>query len=211
MSARLQVSRKNGAKAAPGRPPSEVREAPPIGVKLRHARKVKGMTLAELAEQVGISVSMLSKIERDQAVPSLHTLHSMVRVLETNIASLLAPPLTDDHVVSHPQDRPHISVSSVRPGHGVTLECLISDRATALMDANIHVIAVGGGSEGTIVHDGQEVGYVLEGEVELQVGEKMYVVKEGDSFFFPSNMPHGYRNIGATVARILWVNTPATF
>lgn len=211
MSARVQVSRKNGAKAAPGRPPSEVREAPPIGVKLRHARKVKGMTLAELAEQVGISVSMLSKIERDQAVPSLHTLHSMVRVLETNIASLLAPPLTDDHVVSHPQDRPHISVSSVRPGHGVTLECLISDRATALMDANIHVIAVGGGSEGTIVHDGQEVGYVLEGEVELQVGEKMYVVKEGDSFFFPSNMPHGYRNIGATVARILWVNTPATF
>ncbi|MBP2150856.1 cupin domain-containing protein [Xanthobacter flavus] len=211
MSARLQISRKNGAKAAPGRPPSEVREAPPIGVKLRHARKVKGMTLAELAEQVGISVSMLSKIERDQAVPSLHTLHSMVRVLETNIASLLAPPLTDDHVVSHPQDRPHISVSSVRPGHGVTLECLISDRATALMDANIHVIAVGGGSEGTIVHDGQEVGYVLEGDVELQVGEKMYVVKEGDSFFFPSNMPHGYRNIGATVARILWVNTPATF
>lgn len=211
MSARMQGSRKNGAKAALGRPPSEVREAPPIGVKLRHARKVKSMTLAELAEQVGISVSMLSKIERDQAVPSLHTLHSMVRVLETNIASLLAAPLTDDHVVSHPQDRPHISVSSVRPGHGVTLECLISDRETALMDANIHIIAVGGGSEGTIVHDGQEVGYVMEGEVELQVGEKMYVVKEGDSFFFPSNMPHGYRNIGTTIARILWVNTPATF
>ncbi|MFS8038864.1 cupin domain-containing protein [Xanthobacter sp. AM11] len=211
MSARVQGSRKNGAKAAPGRPPSEVREAPPIGVKLRHARKVKSMTLAELAEQVGISVSMLSKIERDQAVPSLHTLHSMVRVLETNIASLLAAPLTDDHVVSHPQDRPHISVSSVRPGHGVTLECLISDRETALMDANIHIIAVGGGSEGTIVHDGQEVGYVMEGEVELQVGEKMYVVKAGDSFFFPSNMPHGYRNIGTTIARILWVNTPATF
>lgn len=211
MSARGQTSRKNGAKVAPGRPPSEVREAPPIGVKLRHARKVKGMTLAELAEQVGISVSMLSKIERDQAVPSLHTLHAMVRVLETNIASLLAPPLSDDHVVSHPQDRPHISVSSVRPGHGVTLECLISDRETALMDANIHIIAVGGGSEGTIVHDGQEVGYVLEGEVELQVGAKMYVVKGGDSFFFPSNLPHGYRNVGASVARILWVNTPATF
>lgn len=211
MSVRDRAPKKHGVRSSPGRPPSELREAPPIGVKLRHARKVKGMTLADLAAEVGISVSMLSKIERDQAVPSLHTLHSMVRVLETNIASLLAPPLTDAHVVSRPEERRHISVSSVRPGHGVTLECLISDPETALMDANIHVIAVGGGSEGAIVHDGQEVGYVLEGTVELQVGERNYVVKQGDSFFFPSTMPHGYRNVGDCVARILWVNTPATF
>ena len=211
MSTRGQDTRKTNGRASPGRPPSELRDAPPIGVKLRHARKVKGMTLAELAEQVGISVSMLSKIERDQAVPSLHTLHSMVQVLETNIASLLAPPLTDAHVVSRPAERRHISVSSVRPGHGVTLECLISDPETALMDANIHIIAVGGGSEGAIIHDGQEVGYVLEGDVELQVGERTYVIHKGDSFFFPSNMPHGYRNVGTVEARILWVNTPATF
>ncbi len=182
-----------------------------MGMKLRHARKVKGMKLTELAVKAEISVSMLSKIERDQAIPSLRTLHRMVRVLETNIEGLLAPPLTDSDVVSRPKERRRISVSSVRPGRGIILECLISDPETSLMNANIHIVAVGGGSEGTIVHEGQEVGYVLKGDLKLQVGKKFYVIHEGDSFFFPSNLPHGYRNIGKSVARILWVNTPPTF
>ncbi|TIN70587.1 MAG: cupin domain-containing protein, partial [Mesorhizobium sp.] len=33
----------------------------------------------------------------------------------------------------------------------------------------------------------------------------------GDAFYFNSELGHGYRNIGSTTVRILWVNTPPTF
>jgi hypothetical protein len=37
------------------------------------------------------------------------------------------------------------------------------------------------------------------------------VLAAGDSFFFDSSRPHGYRNVGETVARIVWVNSPPTY
>lgn len=55
------------------------------------------------------------------------------------------------------------------------------------------------------------MGYVLEGEIALNLGEQTWTLSAGDSFYFPSNVPHGYRNTGATVAKVLWVNTPVTF
>jgi quercetin dioxygenase-like cupin family protein len=55
------------------------------------------------------------------------------------------------------------------------------------------------------------MGYVIEGSLDLTLGEATYTLHAGDSFHFPSNVPHGYRNSTTSVVRILWVNTPATF
>ncbi|MGL6021122.1 MAG: cupin domain-containing protein [Gibbsiella quercinecans] len=66
-------------------------------------------------------------------------------------------------------------------------------------------------SDGQIEHHGEEMGYVLEGELELHLGEDIWHLEPGDSFYFPSHVPHGYRNPGTVVARVLWVNTPVTF
>ena len=52
---------------------------------------------------------------------------------------------------------------------------------------------------------------MLEGEIALYLGEETYTLSVGDSFYFPSNVPHGYRNIGQSAAKVLWVNTPVTF
>ena len=52
---------------------------------------------------------------------------------------------------------------------------------------------------------------MLEGRLELTLGDERHEIRAGDSFTFSSHLPHGYRNVGKTVARILWVNTPATF
>jgi quercetin dioxygenase-like cupin family protein len=73
------------------------------------------------------------------------------------------------------------------------------------------VVEPGGGSEGAIEHQGEDVGYVLEGEFELIVAGKTYKLQQGDSFFFRSNLPHGYRNPGRKQTRVVWVNTPSTF
>jgi quercetin dioxygenase-like cupin family protein len=52
---------------------------------------------------------------------------------------------------------------------------------------------------------------VLDGEIELLVGEEVHKLGPGDSFTFISEIEHGYRNIGIGVAQIFWVNTPPTF
>ena len=54
-------------------------------------------------------------------------------------------------------------------------------------------------------------GYVLKGKIELSVAGRTYALEQGDSFFFVSTHPHGYRNTGHVSAAILWVNTPKSF
>jgi quercetin dioxygenase-like cupin family protein len=64
---------------------------------------------------------------------------------------------------------------------------------------------------GLIHHQGEEMGFVLEGKIELSVEGKKTIVNEGDTFFFRSHLKHGYRNIGDHEAQIVWVNTPQSF
>ena len=62
-----------------------------IGGRLRHARLVKGLLIKQLAERVGVSISLISKYENDKLLPPLTVLHSLVTELETNIGALFVP------------------------------------------------------------------------------------------------------------------------
>jgi uncharacterized cupin superfamily protein len=79
------------------------------------------------------------------------------------------------------------------------------------LQANIHRIDPGGESDGRIEHEGEEIGYILQGELELRIDDKTYLLSAGDSFFFPSHLPHGYFNPGEVETRVIWINTPPTF
>jgi quercetin dioxygenase-like cupin family protein/DNA-binding XRE family transcriptional regulator len=187
-----------------------------IGARLRRARRAKRMRLRDLAEAVGCSESLLSKIECDKATPSLRTLHRIVAVLETSIATLFDDAEPDDVVFYRSGARMSVAVGGPNgdgggSGSGIRLERLVPYREGRVLEGNIHVIAPGADNGGEIKHTGEEVGYVLEGEMELTVGETTAVLRQGDSFFFPSHLPHRYANRGESVCRVLWINTPPTF
>ena len=93
----------------------------------------------------------------------------------------------------------------------MVLERLIPYAEGHLLQGNIHHIEPGGGSEGDLEHEGEDFGYVLEGEIELVVASRKYLLRAGDSFCFRSEHPHSYRNPGRQGARVLWLNTPPTF
>lgn len=176
-----------------------------LGVRLRHARLVAGYTLLELAHKAECSESLISKVERGLATPSLATLHRLAVALDTNIAALTTEDAPNAGPILRAGERPVIKAG------GIALERLVLPKRGGLLQANIHIVEPGKASDGQIEHTGEEIGYVLEGTVELQLGDERYVVQPGDAFTFPSHIPHGYRNIGEDVARILWVNSPATF
>ena len=186
---------------------------PRLGPRLRHARTLLGLSLREVAEQVGISESFVSKIENDRVRPSLATLHKMVTVLQTNIGFLFADLENEsEKVMLNKQGRrPVISVVGKTRRRGIMLERLIPARPENLLQANIHVIPPGEGNDELISHSGQEFGFILEGDVDLIVAGETYNLSQGDAFVFESVHPHGYKNNSRKVVRVIWVNTPPTF
>jgi len=190
-------------------------EFPPglkIGLKLRQARKARRLKLKELADTIGTSESLISKIENGRVIPSLQTLHKIVSELGISIGALFSAEAPGEQIVFRRGERPVLSVDTAGRNHrgtGIKIESLAINHE--LLYPSIHIVAPGGETGGTITHVGEEVGYVLEGELHMTIDGKEYLLQEGDSFFFRSELPHGYRNQGDTEARILWVNSPSTF
>jgi len=182
-----------------------------VGAKLRHARKVKKLRLKDVALAVGCSESLLSKIECDKTTPSLRTLHRIVTVLDTSIASMFADPKESEVTLYRDGERPVVVIGEPDRANAIRLERLTPYVEGQALDGNVHVVAPGATNGGEIKHVGEEVGFILEGELELTVGSTTYQLKAGDSFFFRSELPHSYRNTGNKTVRVLWVNSPPTF
>lgn len=195
------------ARRAPA--PAADASAPSLGAQLRHLRRLKRVTLRHLADAIGCSESMLSKVENDRADPSLHMLHRLAEALGTPVQALLSDTPSPTLTVYRQGERPLLKLERHRSGPPLaSFERMIPYAEGRTLNANVHVVPPGGGSNGALRHAGEEVGYVVEGTIELVVDGDSAIVSAGGSFFFRSSLPHSYRNVGATVARIVWVNSP---
>jgi transcriptional regulator with XRE-family HTH domain len=183
-----------------------------LGLRIRHARMLHGLTLKALAEAAQCSESLLSRVERSQATPSLATLHRLAAALGTNVAELTLAEAPVASPITRAGERTVLHFGSQRAGRpGIRLERVLMPVRGQLLQADIHVLDAGAASLEAISHAGEEIGYVIEGELELRLGDAVHRLGPGDTFHFPSDTPHSYLNPGATVTRVLWVNTPATF
>lgn len=185
--------------------------APRIGAKLRHARKLKGLRLVDIARRAECSESLLSKLEHDKATPSLSLLHRLSAALGTNIAWFLTAEHEEPQVVMRKADQPIVDFDRFRRSEGTQVVRLAPYFDDQLLQCVMFVIAPGGHSLDVIVHEGEEFGLVLEGRFELQVEDEIHELGAGDAFQFRSEREHGYRNPGDTVTKVLWINTPATY
>jgi transcriptional regulator with XRE-family HTH domain len=199
-----QTPRSRAALPPPG--PAEA-----LGVRLRHARMVKQLTLKALAVQAGCSESMLSKLESGRATPSLSTLHKIALALSTNVGALVSGPEAGTSPIQRADARPKTEFPTSGKRQSIMLERVIVPGPGQLLQSDIHVIEPLATSDEQISHAGEELGYVLEGELELTLADERYTLHAGDSFYFPSTVPHSYRNPGKTITRVLWTNTPPTF
>lgn len=184
---------------------------PNVGTRLRHARLLAGARLKDIAEAANCSESLLSKLENNKIQPSLNMLARVCDALNLTIGELFATPGADQEVIQRAGERIVVELDPLRRGEGIAMERLIPYAKGHLLQGNVHIVAPGGGSDGLVSHEGEEVGYVLSGQIELLLGDKVYNVNAGDSFTYRSETPHGYRNIGKSEARIIFINTPPSF
>ena len=187
-----------------------------LGDELRTLRKAHALTLEALAERSGKSVSFISKIERGLARPSITALQDIAEAFGVPIGWFFQ---TDGPVPA--DERPHIVRSNRRrrlaySGISTTdymgfQDFLLSANLDGQLAMGISYYEPGGtAGDDLYTHQGEEAGLVIEGEIELRLRDKIFHLETGDSFSFPADIPHTYRNPGATRAAIVWANTPVT-
>jgi transcriptional regulator with XRE-family HTH domain len=179
-----------------------------VGARLRHARLLEGIRIRELAERVGCAESMISKIENGKVAPSLTMLQRLVEALNRDLSSFFGTDINSPGLVQKQGERPISQTDAIRGGVGVTYERLVPFAAGNLLEGNIHRIEPGGEKVDQITHQGETLGYVIEGELELSIENTTYRLSTGDSFFFKNHLTNRYRNPGTVLTRVVWVNTP---
>lgn len=180
-----------------------------VGLKLRTLRKRRGLSLQAVASASGISVGHLSQLERDLASPSIKMLHDLSRTLGVSISWFFGSGESDGAEVQYivrADDRERI-----RFGEGIDDFKLNSGaiKRLGLLWSTFDAGASSGAESYT--HDGEEAGVVLTGELELWIDGRLILLREGDSFSFPSNRPHRYRNPGPQRTVVVWAMSPPTY
>ena len=197
------------------RHPDDDDALPEIGRRIRARRKLQRRSLLDLANEAGCSESLLSRIENGRVMPSLSTLHRISQALRVNVAVLIECRRDRICTVHTPETRPRTAHSDAAEGDGSTAESLVPYAEDRRLEALIVELPAGGALCGPFSHAGEEVGLVLEGELELIVKGETYHVSAGSSFFFESEHAHCYRAAcraaSSVSCRVVWVNTPPTF
>lgn len=174
-----------------------------LGATIRSTRKLKGLKLRQIADEIRCSESLLSKIENGHVSPSLSMLAKIAQMLQLTVADLFSP-IDLRQVVLRSGSRRSVKLH----GAGSCVERLVPPSGH-LLEGNLHILAPGAGSRGTVSHEGEEVGYVIVGQFELTLGHETITLQPGDSFNFRSVIEHSYRNPGSEEARVIWVSTPS--
>ncbi|EEX14977.1 DNA-binding protein [Citreicella sp. SE45] len=190
---------KNGASSKLTQNPHAVRELREknlevaIGRQVRELRKRQRMTGSELAQQTGLSVGMLSKIENGVISPSLNTLQALANALRVPLVQLFSG-------FEEPRGAMH-----VKAGQGVEIE-----RAGTRAGHQYQLLGhIGSNNSGVVVepylitldsesdrfpafqHEGIELIYMIDGVIDYRHGDQLYLLEPGDSLLFDADAPHG--------------------
>lgn len=178
-----------------------------LGPRLRGLRTARGLTLRELAERAGVTESFLSQAERGVATPSIASVRRIARGLGLSIADLFAE-VEPAGLVVRVRDRRRISY----PGLGAVDEFL-TRRDGGRLQVIMSTVEPGGGTgEEPYTHESdEEVLIVLEGQLDLWVGDDHFHLEAGDAVTYSSRVPHRNTNTGPGPARLLFCITPPSF
>jgi transcriptional regulator with XRE-family HTH domain len=182
-----------------------------LGELIRDLRRARGMTLQDLADQAGKSVGYMSQIERNKSTLTIAALMSISQVLGVPMNWFFqdSPDAASEErdVVVRKGSRRSMQFTNL----GIREE-LLSPNLRGPLELLLSIIEPSATSgEEPYSHSGHEAGLVLQGSLELWVGERCFRLEEGDSFAFASTEPHRCRNPGEIQTKIVWVITPPSY
>ncbi len=179
-----------------------------IGADLRALRKSRRVTLAELALATGRSVGWLSQVERGISQPSIDDLRLLADRLDAPLSLFFgdpdAPAEERGHVVRWNAGR------SLGAPEGGLKEMLLSPDLGGAFEIVRSVFDPGAELAEAQTRPTEEAGYIISGELDLWISDRLFNLKEGDSFRFRRE-PYRWRNRGDQPAVVIWVIAPPVY
>ncbi len=178
-----------------------------IGERIKMIREDKGIELDELSAMTGISPSVLLQVENHMESPSLGMLLKLSKALDVPLSAFFGEEEGQDFTIVRKEERKQVARYGSEDGsfYGYTYESLGYGMANRHMEPFIVTIEPTTQKENPSVHEGEEFIYVLEGEMEIQLGEFRDILQPGDSIYYKAKIPHLVRAAGNKSLKILAV------
>lgn len=182
-----------------------------VGHRLRLRRKVRRLSLQDVAERSGLSIGLVSQIERGLSTASLRSLNLICRALDMPMRWLFeceAEAANDTGVVVRASARRYMDLGS----KGMAKELMSPDSIADIQ--MMRIVIQPGGSSGDSPYNhptGAKCGTVLAGQLGLAVDGQEYQLGPGDSFAFKAISQHRFWCVGNAPCEVIWVVTPAVY
>jgi len=181
-----------------------------IGCKISYLRKQKDLSLNQLAEMAGVSVTTVHKLERNEMTPTVTVLMKIADALGEKVGHFLEEHNGEFEFVEKVEYIVQKKGKVIRNASGSSQ---IKHLAQRLRDGKF-VALLTQHKKGTQSgdkpqsHPGEEFVYCLQGEINYEIDGKEYFLKKGDSLHFFATLPHRWQVVGHGGAKNLWVMTP---
>ncbi|MSP82601.1 MAG: cupin domain-containing protein [Alphaproteobacteria bacterium] len=185
-----------------------------LGRDIRGLRRAKGMTLADLGTATNLSEGFLSQVERGGKQPSIGTLQHISEALGVAIGWFfeVTPAANPDEgrYIVRKESRRRLAHSLLGPTDYLGMTDVMLSPSLGGRLAMVQTTYDPGGHSGDnlVSHEGEEAGVVVAGVLEVQIDERKFLLREGDSFTFPSTLPHRYANAGNGPVTLVFAITP---
>lgn len=176
-----------------------------IGKKIKDLRNQNGLTQQELADRTELTKGYISQLERGQVAPSVVTLLDLIECLGTTASEFFKETGMEQVVFTEEGFFEKIDEA------GNSIQWIVPTAQHNAMEPLLVTIRPQESLSEDKPHDGEEFGYVIAGKIRLHLGEKVYTVKAGESFYYEAKRKHFIENAGARPAKLIWVSTPPTF
>jgi quercetin dioxygenase-like cupin family protein len=175
--------------------PEKLEKGLSLGERIRIMREKQQLDLATVAQKTGLSPEQIQNIEEGKVAPPVGTLIQISRALAVDSSALLAEDKKKERRQSYLKRTKAYAYKSLTPG--AEDKHLWAYLVTLQPKKEHEMVAY--------KHEGEEFVYVLEGRVEVTVGQEVHVVKKGGTLHFDSNVAHNLKNLGSTQAKLLVV------
>ncbi|MGN1295816.1 MAG: helix-turn-helix domain-containing protein [Bacilli bacterium] len=176
-----------------------------IGKRIKDLRILLDLTQEELASRCELTKGFISQLENDLVEPSLSTLEDIVNALGTNLSDFFLDENNNEKIVFKKDDYFEKITSSY------SLTWLVNNSQKNEMEPVLVTLQPCSETEVDHPHEGQEFGYIIEGELVLCIDKNKYRVKKGECFYFDSNKNHYLKNVKDKICKVIWVSSPPNF
>ena len=179
-----------------------------LGNDIRALRKARSWTLNQLADEMGRSVGFISQLERGLSEPSISDLRKIAAIFDVPVSFFFG------QNESNPAERGYVVRAGSRRILGGAEGALVEELLSPDLGGNFEIIrsefAPGSAREEVLIRDTEEAGYIISGQLDLEIDGQWFELGPGDSFRF-SGVSNRWRNKGSKTAVAIWVISPPVY